>query len=913
MRSLISNTGVVFDALSERDGQLRELIENANRVFATTASRDRELQETFVALPTFERESRETIDRLTEFARDTDPLVTQLRPAARELSPTLQDLSDLAPELESLFRGLGPLITASAPGFPALERVLEELPPLLGQLDPALRQVNPVLDALGFYKPELTAFLANTVAATQATSVSDEGPAALPAHHEPAQPGEPGRLRHAPADQPAEPVHPAGHVQPAPHRPAVVRDAPVHGRQHPDAGQHADAGPAGAAAAAVDPDDGAAVHARPGRRQRRLLLPAGADRVGRAVRVPGRAGERRDRPAVPAAGPVPAAGRGHAVPAPEGRARRERDRLTPGGMPVADVFERVVRAAARRPRLVLAVLAVLCAGAAVLALGLKPSAATSTLAGRSSDTYQATERYRERFGDHAILVLVRGPLQQLVLTDNLGKLLALEGCLSGNLPEGGTPTGGARSACGALARERPVQVVYGPGTFINSAVGEIQDRLKAQLDAKGAQAERAATAARRLARGQGRPRAEQDRVAKAAEQLVYAQFVRDLLQLNLKYGLGVDKTPRLDDPGFVSTLVFDPSRGATTPKARFAYLFPSPSSAMIQVRLKPGLSDAERERATALVRDAVRMPAFALHDADGYTVTGVPVLAQDVTDALTGSLVRLLLIAVLVMAVVLALVFRRRLRLVPLVVALAAVTLTFGLMALAGAPLTMASVAVLPVLLGLAVDYAIQYQSRIADPPGPATAARAARRAVPVIATAALATAAGFLVLLLSPVPMVRGFGVLLVRRGRGGVRGGADRRDGGARVARRPPPAGRSRARRAGAGELLGGAARPLARAGGGGRAARRRDAPRRAGAARSGARRRPRARRGRLGRRHADRGALGPAAARPAGPAGGPRPRHAAARDRRGRRGRRAGRGQGPGRPEGHRVDGRLPGSGC
>ena len=479
-------------------------------------------------------------------------------------------------------------------------------------------------------------------------------------------------------------------------------------------------------------------------------------------------------------------------------------------MPAADVFERVVRAAARRPRLVLAVLAVLCAGAAVLALGLKPSAATSTLAGRSSDTYKATERYRERFGDHAILVLVRGPLQQLVLTDNLGRLLALEGCLSGNLPEGETPTGGAKGPCAALAREKPVQVVYGPGTFINSAVGEIQDQLKARLDAKGAQAQRAARAARRLARKQGRPKAEQERVAKAAEQLVYAQFVRDLLQLNLKYGLGVDKTPRLDDPDFVSTLVFDPSRGATTPKARFAYLFPSSSSAMIQVRLKPGLDDAERERATALVRDAVRMPAFALHDADGYTVTGVPVLAQDVTDALTGSLVRLLLIAVLVMAAVLALVFRRRLRLVPLVVALAAVTLTFGLMALAGAPLTMASVAVLPVLLGLAVDYAIQYQSRIPDPPSAASAARAARRAVPVIATAALATAAGFLVLLLSPVPMVRGFGVLLVVGV--GVAFAVALTGGTAALVwlggRRPGPLARSAA---GAGELLAGAARPL------------------------------------------------------------------------------------------------------
>jgi hydrophobe/amphiphile efflux-3 (HAE3) family protein len=98
---------------------------------------------------------------------------------------------------------------------------------------------------------------------------------------------------------------------------------------------------------------------------------------------------------------------------------------------------------------------------------------------------------------------------------------------------------------------------------------------------------------------------------------------------------------------------------------------------------------------------------------------------------------------------VLALVFRARRRLVPLLVALAAVAIAFGSMALVGAPLTMASIAVLPVLLGLAVDYAIQYQARAS--------------ALATIATAGLATAAGFLVLVLSPVPMVRGFGVLLV------------------------------------------------------------------------------------------------------------------------------------------------------
>src|SRR5829696_6954160 len=168
VRRLISNTGVVFGALTERGDQLRGLIENSNRVFETTAQRDRELQATFVALPTFSRESRQTLNRLDRFAADTDPLVTQLRPAARELSPTLTDLSALAPDAKALFRDLDKVITASRTGFPAAERILRDLRPLLAQTDPATRQLIPILEFIGAYKNELNAFFANTASATQA-------------------------------------------------------------------------------------------------------------------------------------------------------------------------------------------------------------------------------------------------------------------------------------------------------------------------------------------------------------------------------------------------------------------------------------------------------------------------------------------------------------------------------------------------------------------------------------------------------------------------------------------------------------------------------------------------------------------------------------------------------------------------
>ena len=86
------------------------------------------------------------------------------------------------------------------------------------------------------------------------------------------------------------------------------------------------------------------------------------------------------------------------------------------------------------------------------------------------------------------------------------------------------------------------------------------------------------------------------------------------------------------------------------------------------------------------------------------------------------------------MALASLLVFRARLRLLPLVVALAAAALTFGALALVGAVLTMASIAVLPVLIGLAVDYAIQLQARVEEQ---RAATGDTRRGVAAVATRA--------------------------------------------------------------------------------------------------------------------------------------------------------------------------------
>jgi hydrophobe/amphiphile efflux-3 (HAE3) family protein len=419
----------------------------------------------------------------------------------------------------------------------------------------------------------------------------------------------------------------------------------------------------------------------------------------------------------------------------------------------------------RHPLPVLAVTAVLALGGAVLALRLDTSAATSTLVNRGSDTYKSTERFKKDFGGEAILVMVQGDVQKTILTSDLGRLIRLEGCLSGNVPDNKQGLGSLPPVCRQIAELHPAKVVYGPGTFINTAVNQINAELGKQAEQAQAQAAQAAEAARRLSKRRGDPPAEQRRLADAAARAVQAKFVSDVLKQALRYG--ISGVPRINDPSFVSALVFDRTTGQPgVPKSRFAYLFPSKNAALAQIRLRPDLTDAEQERAIDLIRTATAEKAFQPQRGAKYVVTGVPVVAAGLADAVRSSIFVLLGAALVLMAATLALVFNARLRLLPLALALAAAALTFGALSIAGGDLTMASIAALPVLIGLAVDYAIQFQARYNEAaergePEPAVAAVSAGG--PTILTAGVATATGFLVLLLSPVPMVRGFGALLV------------------------------------------------------------------------------------------------------------------------------------------------------
>jgi len=398
--------------------------------------------------------------------------------------------------------------------------------------------------------------------------------------------------------------------------------------------------------------------------------------------------------------------------------------------------------AVRHARAVLALVLLLALAAAVAATQLPTDAATDTLVDSDTPGYRATEEVRREFGEEPVVVLARGDLQQLILTANLGRLLRLEGCLSGKVPKGAKALPGP---CSELAEREPVRSVIGPATFLNEVVIQIDRQLQ------------------RLSRT-----------------LSPGELRELLIQLAARYG--ITSVPSIGNPDFLASVVFDLEGPRGTPKSRLAYLFPNGESAQIILRLKPGLSEAERHEAIETIRAVVRDPVerrackfkgepercFQLRGGS-YVISGVPVVIDAVTRALAERLFVLLAVALVVMAAALMLVFRSRWRLLPLALALGAAALTFGLFGLVGGSLTMASIAVLPILIGLAVDYAIQLQARydeavaLGASPGVDAARLAAAGGAPAIATACLATVAGFLALQLSPTPMVRSFGLLLV------------------------------------------------------------------------------------------------------------------------------------------------------
>jgi hypothetical protein len=217
---------------------------------------------------------------------------------------------------------------------------------------------------------------------------------------------------------------------------------------------------------------------------------------------------------------------------------------------------------------------------------------------------------------------------------------------------------------------------------------------------------------------------------------------------------------RLDNPEWVKFLLYDNDgevRKALRP------FFPDDTHAQMITRL-PGNLSIEDE---GIASDAIVEITDGLQfEGVETTTTGAPILLKGINDYLRGGMLTLGGIAVAVMIVILMLFFNVRWRLLPLAVVLIGIIWAFGIAGYLGIPLTLVTIAGLPVMLGIGIDYAIQMHSRIEEEViidrSPHPIQSAARGLGPALLVVTFDAVFAFGAIQISQVPMIRDFGWLL-------------------------------------------------------------------------------------------------------------------------------------------------------
>lgn len=176
---------------------------------------------------------------------------------------------------------------------------------------------------------------------------------------------------------------------------------------------------------------------------------------------------------------------------------------------------------------------------------------------------------------------------------------------------------------------------------------------------------------------------------------------------------------------------------------------------MLMIKLKGNLEDRAIDSIYEDVYYAMEKEDFDVN----YIVSGKPVLDSSLRTEMKSNMIIMVASAVVLMFIILSLVFKVRWRVLSLGIIFASVVATLGLMGHLNVSMTMVSMAVFPILIGLGIDYSIQFQNRYEEEQSVKITMTQIGK---VVGLAVLATILGFVSLFVSPVPMIQDFGKML-------------------------------------------------------------------------------------------------------------------------------------------------------
>lgn len=177
---------------------------------------------------------------------------------------------------------------------------------------------------------------------------------------------------------------------------------------------------------------------------------------------------------------------------------------------------------------------------------------------------------------------------------------------------------------------------------------------------------------------------------------------------------------------------------------------------MMVVKLDGNLSDSVKDEVTNDVTHLLK--TINVENID-ITISGKSILDSALKTEMKSSMQTMVGMAIGLMFLILLFIFKVKWRLLSLVTIFIAVVATLGFMSWIDVPVTMVSMAVFPILIGLGIDYSIQFHNRYQENQN---VKEAMINITPAVAIAVIATMLGFISLYASPVPMIQDFGKML-------------------------------------------------------------------------------------------------------------------------------------------------------
>lgn len=133
---------------------------------------------------------------------------------------------------------------------------------------------------------------------------------------------------------------------------------------------------------------------------------------------------------------------------------------------------------------------------------------------------------------------------------------------------------------------------------------------------------------------------------------------------------------------------------------------------MMSIKFKGEVSDVDKSEVVESINSYLNQHSLTTTET---FVSGKPVLDGEIESSMKNSMKKMMMLALIAMIIVLMITFKTRWRILPLGIVLIAIIGTIGIMGWVSIPITMVSMAVFPILIGLGIDYAIQFQSRYTE------------------------------------------------------------------------------------------------------------------------------------------------------------------------------------------------------